>query len=136
MPLLIPKIFRDSECRQPDPPACAGRLIHLAINQDTSIEHAGSLHFGEKLMAFAGALANPREDGNALVAFDHCVDELHHYDSLADTCTAEHGSFASLCQRGEKVDHLDAGFEYRGGWSSLFQRWGRSVDGPTRHIGR
>ena len=67
--LLVAEIFGDRERRQPDPPARAGRLVHLAVDQHAAIEHAGSPHFDEKLVAFAGALADAGEDRDALVAF-------------------------------------------------------------------
>ena len=71
-----------------------------------------------------------------MVAFHHRVDELHDHDGLADACAAEHGSLPSLRERSEKVDDLDAGFEYCGGRASVFEWRGCSVDGRSRHIGR
>ncbi len=64
------------------------------------------------------------------------MDEFHDHHGLADACTAEHGSLPSLRERSEKVDDLDAGFEYCGGRTSVFEWWGCSVDGRTRHIAR
>ena len=87
-------------------------------------------------MTFARTLANPRKDGNPLVAFHHRVDELHDHDGLADTRAAEHGCLPSLRERSEKVDDLDAGFEYRGGRTSVSERRSRAVDGRTRHVAR
>jgi hypothetical protein len=130
----VAEIFRDRQRRQSDPPARAGRLIHLAVDQHATIEHAGPPHFGEELVAFAGALADAGEDGNALVAFDHRMDELHDDDGLADTGAAEHGGLASLRQRRQKVDDLDTGFEYRGGRTAVAKRRGLSVDGRPQHV--
>jgi hypothetical protein len=87
-------------------------------------------------VTFARTLANPRKDGNPLVAFHHRVDELHDHDGLADTRAAEHGCLPSLRERSEKVDDLDAGFEYRGGRTSVSERRSRAVDGRTRHVAR
>ena len=134
--LLVAEILRNRQRGQPDPPARAGRLVHLAVDQHAAVEHAGSPHLGEELVAFAGALANTGKDGNALVAFDHRMDELHDHDGLADTGAAEHGRLAALRERSEKIDDLDAGFEYRGGRTAVSERRRRAVDGRTRHVGR
>ena len=75
-------------------------------------------------MAFAGALAHAGEDGDALVFLDHGMDQLHHQHGLADAGAAEHGGFAALGERREKIDHLDAGLENRGGRRLLLERGG------------
>ena len=123
---LVAEIFRDRQRGQSDAPARSGRLVHLPVDQNAAIKHAGALHFDEKFMALAGALADTGEDGNALIAFDHRMDELHNYDCLADPGAAEHRGLAALRKRSEEVDDLDASFEYGGGRATFFKRRRRS----------
>ena len=87
-------------------------------------------------MAFAGALPDPGEDRDPLVFLDHGVDQLHDQHGLADAGAAEHRGLAALGERREKIDHLDAGLEHRGGRGLLFERWRRIVDAASRRIGR
>ena len=69
LPLLVAEILRDRQRGQPDAPARSRRLVHLAVDEHAAVEHAGSPHFGEQLVAFTRALADAGKDGNALVAF-------------------------------------------------------------------
>ena len=126
--LLVAEILGDRQRGQRHPPACARRLVHLPIDEHRAREHARALHVGQQLVAFAGALADTREDRDALVFLDHGVDQLHHEHGLADAGAAEHRSLAALGQRREQVDHLDAGLEYRAGRGLFLERWRRIVD--------
>ena len=101
LPLLVAEILGNRQRGKPDPPARAGRLVHLAVHQHAAVEHAGSPHLGEQLVTFTGTLANAGKDGDALIAFDHGVDQFHDHDGLADAGAAEHGRLAALRQRRE-----------------------------------
>ena len=133
--LLVAEIFGDGQRGQRHPPARAGRLVHLAIDQHGAREHAGALHVGQQLMAFAGAFADAGEDRDALVFLDHGVDQFHDQHGLADAGAAEHRRLAALRQRGEQIDHLDAGLEHLGGRGFVLQRRRRLVDAAPRRIG-
>merc|ERR1739848_913929 len=51
------------------------------------------------------------EHGVTTVGLGHVVDQFHDQDSLAHPGTAEETNLASLCVRGQQVDHLDASDE-------------------------
>ena len=113
--LLVAKILGDRQRGQRHPPACAGRLVHLPVDEHRAREHARALHVGQQLMALAGALSDAGEDRDALVFLDHGVDQLHDEHGLADAGATEHRGLAALGKRREQVDHLDAGLEHRAG---------------------
>ena len=133
--LLVAEVFRDRQRGQRHPPARPRRLVHLPIDQHRAREHARALHVGEELMALAGTLADAGEDGDALVLLDHGVDQFHHQYGLADTGSAEHRGLAAMGEWREKIDHLDAGFERRGGRGLILEcrRW--IVDAAARRVG-
>ena len=116
-------------------PARARWLVHLAIDQYGTFEHAGAAHVGQQLMALTRSLADAREHRNALIFGDHRVDQLHHQHGLADAGTAEHRSFAALCERREKIDHLDPGFENFGRGGFVRQRGRLLVDAAQGRVG-
>ena len=118
------------------PPARARRLVHLAIDQNRALQHAGFAHFGPEFVAFAGALADASENGNAPIFLDHGVDQLHHQHGLADAGAAEHRRLAALGERGQQVDYLDAGLENLGRGCFVFQPRRRAMDRPAQRIGR
>jgi len=133
--LLVAEVFRDRQRGQRHTPARPRRLVHLSIDKHRTREHAGALHFGQELMALAGALADPGKDGDALVLLNHRMDELHHQNSLSDTSTAEHRSLAALCEGREKIYHLDASLEDRRGRGLILKRRRWIVDTTSRGIG-
>ena len=93
------------------------------------------MHFGEQFVALAGALAHSGEDRDALVFF-HCgVDQLHHQHGFAHPCPAEHRRLAALGERGEEIDHLDAGFEDRGAGTGRRQIGRGRMDRAHRGFG-
>merc|ERR1711970_16361 len=57
------------------------------------------------------ARAHSSEHGVTTVGLGHVVDQFHDQDSLAHPGTAEETNLASLCVRGQQVDHLDASDE-------------------------
>ena len=87
-------------------------------------------------MPLARPLADAGEHGDALVALDHGVDQLHHQHGLADARAAEHRGLAALRERREQVDHLDAGGEQFGRPGLGRERRRLAVDRPARRIGR
>ena len=110
--LLIAEIFGDGQGGERHAPAGARRLVHLAVDEHRMGEHARSLHVGQQFVAFARALADAGEYGNALIFLDHGMDELHHQHGLADARAAEHRRLAALRERRQQIDHLDAGLEH------------------------
>ncbi len=120
--LLVAEIFGDGQRGQRHPPARAGRLVHLAVDQHRARQHAGALHVGQQFVAFAGPLADAGEHRDALVFLDHGVDQFHHQHGLADAGAAEHRRLAALRQRRQQVDHLDAGLEHRGRRGLVLER--------------
>ena len=132
--LAVAEVLGDRECRQSDAPTRTGWLVHLTIDQHAAIEHLGAAHLGQELMAFTRPLADAREDGDALIALHHRVDELHHHDSLADACTAKHGGFAALGYWSDEVDDLDPGLEEYNRGASRREWWRGSMDRVASHI--
>ena len=61
-----------------------------------------------EIVAFAGALADAREHGQAAVLLGDVVDELEHVDGLADAGAAEQADLAALGEGHEQIDDLDA----------------------------
>ena len=116
--LLVAEIFRHRERGQRDAETRAGRLVHLAVDQRDLrlaqillIDDAGLAHFVVKIVAFARALADAGEHGEAAVALGDVVDQFHDDDGLADAGAAERADLAALGERADQVDDLDAGLE-------------------------
>jgi hypothetical protein len=82
---------------------------------------------------FPATLAHTGKHGDALVALDHRMDQLHHEDRLADPGTAEHRGLAALRERCQQVDHLDAGREDLGGRALRSERWRHAVNRAAGH---
>ncbi len=133
--LLIAEIFGNRQRGQRRPPARAGRLVHLAIDQHGARQNAGALHFGQQFMALARPLADAGKDRDAFVFLDHGADQLHHQNRLADARAAEHRGLAALRHRRQQVDHLDAGLEHLGGPGLVAQRRRAGVDRAARRVG-
>src|SRR3984957_13244556 len=87
-------------------------------------------------MAFAGAFPDSRKDRDAFVFLDHGVDQFHDEHRLADASAAEHGGFAALSERREKIDHLNAGLDHRARRGLVFERGWWIVDAASRGISR
>ena len=130
--LLVAEIFGDGHRRQRRAPARAGRLVHLAIDQNRALQHAGFAHFGPEFVAFARAFADAGENGNAAIFLDHGVDQLHHQHGLADAGAAKHRRLAALRERRQQVDHFDAGLENLRRGRLVLQARRRIVDRPAR----
>src|SRR5438105_230770 len=87
---------RDAETR-------ARRLVHLAVNkrdfgfaQIFLIDYARLAHLRVEIVAFTGALADARENGEPAVAFRDVVDQLENDDGLANARAAECADFAAF----------------------------------------
>ena len=132
--LFIAKIFGDGQRGQRHPPARAGRLVHLTINQHSVTQHAEPRHVEQHFVTFAGSLTDSGEDRNALIADDHGVDQFHHQHGLAYTGAAEHCRLATLCQRRQQVDDLDPRGEQLRCSGPRRQRRRSTMDRPARHI--
>ncbi len=64
-----------------------------------------------EIVTLTGTLAHACEHGVTTVALGDVVDEFHDDDRLADARTTECSNLATLGERTDEVDDLDAGFE-------------------------
>jgi hypothetical protein len=81
------------------------------IRQVLEVDDVGVGHLVIEVVAFAGALTDAGEHGQARVRLRDVVDQLHHVDGLADAGAAEQADLAALGERADQVDDLDAGLE-------------------------
>ena len=65
------------------------------------------------------------------MVLSNALNHLLNQHRLAHTCTTEQADLAALNVWGEKVDHLDAGFEHLGARFELVEGWGIAVDVPA-----
>ena len=70
------------------------------------------------------------------MALHHFADQFHHQNGLADPGAAEHRRLAAAGQRGQQVDHLDAGFHQVAARTAARERRRRAVDRRARGAGR
>jgi hypothetical protein len=70
-----------------------------------------SRHLAHQVVALAAALAHAGEDRVAAVELGHVVDQLLDDHRLAHAGAAEDAGLAAAGERGDQVDHLDAGLE-------------------------
>ena len=94
--LLVTEILSYGERSQADAPARARRLVHLPVDQDAVLQHAGATHLVQQFMPLARALADAGKDRNASVAPDHGVDQFHYHHGLANARATEHRRLAAL----------------------------------------
>ena len=81
-----------------------------------------SRHFQPQIVAFARALADAGEHGEAAVLLGDVVDQFHDDDGLADAGAAEQSDLAALQEGLDQVDDLHAGLEHLGGGRLLVER--------------
>ena len=100
------KIFGDGQSGQRNAQTRSGRLGHLSINQRgfglrriARLDDARLGHFQPKIVAFAGALADAGEHGEAAVLLGDVVDQFLNDDGLADAGAAEQSDLAALQER-------------------------------------
>ena len=83
----------------------------MDLHEVLLVDDAGLGHFVVKIVAFAGALADAGEHGEAAVGLGDVVDEFENDDGLADAGATEGCRLAALDERADEVDDLDAGLE-------------------------
>ena len=137
--LGVAEIFREGDGGERDAEARAGGLVHLAEDHGRLVQDGhllalrvlelGLLHFEPEVVAFAGALADAAEDGDAAVLGGDVADELLHEHRLAHAGSAEESDLAALRKRAEKVDDLEPCLENPGRRLLVHERRGRAVDG-------
>jgi hypothetical protein len=86
-------------------------------------------------VAFTRSLADPGKHRDALVAFDHGMDQLHDEHGLANPGAAEHRRLAALRQRRQQVDDLDAGRKDFRRPALRGERRRDTMNRAVRHIG-
>ena len=96
------------------------------------IDDARFLEFEPEIIAFASALADTGEYGDAAVLHGEIVDELLDDDGFADACAAEETNFAAAEIGFEKIDDLDAGLEHFKASRLFFVGGGFAMDGHVR----
>ena len=64
-----------------------------------------------EVVTFTGTFTDTGKHGVATVSLSDVVDEFHHVDGLAHTGTAEQTDLATLGERADQVNNLNAGFE-------------------------
>ena len=132
---FVAEIFGDGQAGQSDAQTRAGRLGHLAVDQRAARflgvsrnDHARFLHFEPQVVAFARALADAGEHGNAAVLHRDVVDQFLNQDGLAHARAAEQSDLAALQVRLDQIDDLDAGLEHLEIGGLIFERWRRTVN--------
>ena len=116
--LLITEVLGHGEARERDAQAVAGRLVHLPVHhghfrlrQILQVDDAGFRHLVIEVVALASALTDTGKHRQTCVRLRDVVDELEHRHRLADARTAEQADLATLRERHQEVDDLDAGLE-------------------------
>ena len=109
----------------------SGRFVHLTVNERGLVDNSGLLHLVVKVVTLTGTLADARKYGQTAVLLCNIVDELHDKNGLADAGTAEKSYLTALEVRRDKVNYLDARFEYLVGSSLLLVGRRLSVDFPA-----
>src|SRR5207244_11960906 len=108
---LCLEMLSQRDAGQQDLKPRAGWLVHLAEDQAHLVQEPGLLQFVVELVPLTNPLANPGEDASALMWFDDIVDELQGEEALSQCGAAEDARLATLDQRIQEVDDLDASLE-------------------------
>jgi hypothetical protein len=87
--LLVAKVFRDCQSRQPDAQACSRRLRHLPVDEGRFLNDSGFFHLEPEIIAFARALPHSGEDRITPMMHGNPVDHFHDDDCFADAGAAE-----------------------------------------------
>ncbi len=109
----------------------AGRLVHLAVDQDRLFQHPRLLHRAVHLLGLAHALTDAAKQADPRILLGHVVDQLIDQHRLADAGAAKHPRFAAAFQWGQQIDGLDPGFKHLGAGGAIGQRQERPMDGPV-----
>src|SRR5829696_1818499 len=128
---LLAEVLGHGQAREGHAHTGAGRLVHLAEDQDGLLEHAGLLHLQPQVVALARALAHAAERRQALVLLGDVADQLLDEHGLAHARAAEQADLPALGVRGEQVDDLDAGLEHLGRRGQILDVGGGAVDRPA-----
>ena len=91
----------------------------------------GLLHLVPHVVAFAGALADAGEDGEAAVLRGDVADQLLDDDGLAGAGAAVGADLAALGERRDEVEHLDARLQDLRRRLALLERGRGAVDRPV-----
>ena len=110
-PVRVAEVLGHREAGEGDAGADAGGLVHLAEDEGGLVDDARLLHLVPHVVAFAGALADAGEDGEAAVLGGDVADQLLDDDGLAGAGAAVGADLATLGEGGDEVDDLDAGLE-------------------------
>src|SRR5699024_6405951 len=87
-------------------------------------------HLVVEVVAFTGTLADTGKHGQTGMLGGDVVDQFQHVDGLADAGTAEQPDLATLGERAQQVDDLDAGFQQFLGAGLVFVAGGLALDRP------
>ncbi len=131
--LAIAEVLGDRQAGESHTEACSGRLVHLAINQRHLLQDARFLELQVEVVPLARALADAAEDRLAAVALGDVVDELLNHDRLAHAGAAEEADLATLHERRNQVDDLDARLEDLGLGLEVHEIRALAVDRPALH---
>ncbi len=135
---MVAELFGQCQTGQSNAHTRSGRLVHLAVHQRNlrffqiiRVDNVGFDHLVVQVVAFTGTFTNARENRITGVHFGDVVDQFHDQNGFTNTGTTEQTDFTTLGVRCEKVDNLDACFQYFG-CGRLFREFGRvSVDRAT-----
>jgi hypothetical protein len=126
--LLVAEVLGHGQAGQPDPLACAGRLVHLAEHEGGLGDDARLGHLLDQVVALAASLADAGEDRHAGVLLGDVPDQLLDDDRLADAGAAEDADLATLLERADQVDDFEPGLEYLDLRGLLVERGRIAVD--------
>src|ERR1700733_3699490 len=132
---FVAEIFGDSEAGQANTETGAGRFGHLSVYQSAARffgisgnDYAGFLHFQPEVVAFAGALADAGENGDASVFHGDVVDQFLNQHGLAHARATKQADLSAFQVRLSEVHDFDASlkhFERRG---LVFKQRSRTVN--------
>ena len=132
----VAEIFSDCEAGQRHTETRSRRLVHLTVDECDLVENVRLLEFQVEVIPFTGAFADAAEHRLAAVCLGDVVDQLLNDDRLAHTSAAEQADLATLHERGDEVDDLDARLEDFGLRFEVHEVGTLAMDRPARCIGR
>ena len=97
----VAEILGHGQGRQGNPEAAAGRVAHLAEEEDGVGDDASLLHLVPEVVSLAGALANAGEDRHSAVIVIHAANELLEQHRLAHPRPADQAGLAAARQRSQ-----------------------------------
>ena len=108
---LVAEVLRHRQAGERDAQARARRLVHLAVDEGDTVDHARLLHLQPEVVPLARPLADAGEHGHAAVLLGDVVDQLLDQHGLAEPGAAEQADLAAAHERGDQVDDLDPRLE-------------------------